>query len=250
MSTTTLEIDAPQLRASQLVAQPGTLPTLSIPMVGSVVPDIGTIWSYLAEPADLFGVAMPPREELAAAISVFAATFHQGTALVAANVTISEVDGAPQILLTGSAVQPLRRDAVRVGRLPAAPPHRVSDPWWRRMAARTTSQGEVDQCERWLNGHSLADGVFGGRPTLGALVFEIDGDLVGVDNPGPTSILDQLAQCGAIAPVGRVDASPSGFDRAWWVSPRYETHPVGEFDGTPLPVVTEVPAVPPFARWS
>lgn len=248
MSTTTREIDAPQLRATQLVARPGALPTITIPMARSVVPEVGAIWAYLAEPAEFFGIGMPSLGDLAAAISVFVKTFRNDTALVATNVTISEVDHAPQILVTGSAVRPLRRDAVYVGGPPVPPIHRESDPWWRRMAARTTSRAETDQCERWLNGRGLADGVGNGQPLLGALVFEIDGRVVGVENSEPTSILDQLALCGAIAAVDRIAGCPSDADRAWWLSPRYETHPVAELDGTPFAVEPE--AVPAFARWS
>jgi hypothetical protein len=34
----------------------------------------------------------------------------------------------------------------------------------------------------------------------------------------------------------------------WWVSPRYETHPVAELDGARLAVADG--AAPSFARWS
>lgn len=250
MSTTTLEIDTPQLRATQLIARPGTLPAITIPMTTSSVTDVEGIWRYLSEPAEFFGVPMPALNDLAAAISLFATTFANGPApvLVAASVTIAERDDTPQIVVTGSTVQPSRTEAVRVVGLASAPIHRAADPWWRRMAARTTSRAEVDQCERWLNGRGFADGVAEGQPLLGALVFEVGGGVIGVENPEPTSVLDQLAQCGAIATIDRVGECPADADRLWWLSPRYETHPVAELEGTWFTVDPD--AVPPFARWS
>ena len=251
MSMTTREIDTPQLCATQLVARPGTLPSITIPMTPSFVPDVDGIWRYLAEPAEFFGVRMPPLGDLATAISVFATASADGTrpALVAASVTITEADDAPRILVTGTAVQPSTSEAVLIGGALAAPAlHRATDPWWRRMAARTTSRAEVDQCERWLNGLGFADGLADGLPILGALVFEAEGDVLGVDNPEPTSVLDQLVQCGALAGIDRVAECRAGAERVWWVSPRYQTHPVAELDGVQFTV--DPPAVPPFARWS
>ena len=169
--------------------------------------------------------------------------------MVAASVTISDADGEPTIVVSSSAVQPLRRDAVRIAGDESVPQaHDANDPWWRRMAARTTSRGELDQRERWLNGRGYADGLSDGLPLLGALLFETSDGVVGVENPEPTSLLDQLARCGVIAPIRRVSASPSDARHVWWVSPRYETHPVVELDGTRFAVDDE--AVPPFARWS
>ena len=218
-------------------------------MLGSALPDVGAIWAYLAEPADFFGLAMPPLDDLTAAVSAFAATFPEDAALVATDVTISEVNRLPEILVTGSAVAPRRGDAVRIDGPRTPPLHQASDPWWRRMAARTTSRGELDQCQRWLNGRGFADGVSKvGRPLLGALVFEYDGAVVGVEDSEPTSVLDQMAQCGAIDEIDRVDECRTIADRVWWVSPRYRTHPVEELDGTAFPVDGD--AVPPLARWS
>jgi hypothetical protein len=251
MSMTTLEIDAPHVRAAQLIARPGTLPTIAIPMTSSSVPDVEGIWRHLGEAAEFFGVRMPGLPDLTAALTAFAATATRGgwPALIAANATIAETDGGPLVLVTGSAVQPMRREPVRIdGSRPMLPAPRPTDPWWRRMAARTTSRAEEDRCERWLNGRGYADGVSEGLPVLGALVFEADGDVVGVENPEPTSILDQLAQCGAIARVERATGWPADADRVWWVSPGYQTRPVAELDGRRWAVVPD--AVPPFARWS
>lgn len=251
MSTTALEIDAPQLCATRLVAHPGTLPTVTIPLTKACVPDVDGIWRYLHEPSEFFGYRMPNRNLLAAALSEFSATAwnRANPALLAASITIVEGDVAPQILVTGSEAQPLRPDAVRVALEDAVPPaHRSTDPWWRRMAARTTSRGELDQRERWLNGRGYADAVSEGVPMLGALVFETGGSIVGVENSEPTSVIDQLQQCGVITAIGRSPSRPTDAERVWWLSPRYETHPVAEIDGTSF--ATDVKAVPSFARWS
>jgi hypothetical protein len=246
-SVTAQETDTRQVCATQLITRPGTLPAITIPMTGGCPPDADHVWAYLQEPAEFFGVAMPGRLELTAALSDFAETV--GSALVATTVTIVEVAGAPRIAVAGTAVQPLRAEAVRIAPDESVPHlHRASDPWWRRMAARTTSRGELDQRERWLNGLGFADALSDGEPILGALVFETPGGVVAVENPEPTSVLDQLARCGAMTPTTMVSTLPADAERVWWVSPRYETHPVAELAGTPLAVVNE--AVPSFARWS
>lgn len=241
---TALEIDTPQLRATQLVARPGTLPTITFPMTRGHSVDVDGLWEYLYQPADFFGVPMPHRDDLAAAIAGLT-----GSALTAVSLTIAEADGLPQILVSGAPVTPVRHLEVRIaGADPMAPTQHVADPWWRRMAARTTSRGEVDQFERWLNGRGYADAVVAHVPVLGALVFDTGSGVVGVENPEPISTLDQLERCGAIAKIGHVDVPPADAERAWWISPRYETHPVVEIDGTRFAVDTAV--VPPFTRWS
>lgn len=246
-SVSAQEADTRQVCATQLITRPGTLPAITIPMTGGSRPDADRVWSYLRDPAEFFGIPMPGQHELTAALSDFAATI--SSALVAATVTIVEVGGSPSIAVSGTAVQPLRPVAVRIAPDESVPhAHRASDPWWRRMAARTTSRGELDQRERWLNGRGFVDALSDGEPLLGALVFETPGGVVGLENPEPTSVLDQLARCGAIAPTTLVSALPADAERVWWVSPRYETHPVAELAGTRFAVATE--AVPSFARWS
>ena len=248
---TTREIDTPQLRATQLTARPGTLPTLTVPMNGRSAVDVDHIWRHLAEPADFFGVQMPGRADLSAAITAFVTAFPEGAdpALVAMTMTIAENDEAPQILVTGSTRQPLIDQAVHVaGELGVAPLHRASDPWWQRMAARTTSRAASDRCERWLEDRGFADALSEGQPLVGALVCEVNGRLVGVENPEPTSLLDQLTECGVISALDRVAQCPPDAVRAWWVSPRYETHPVAQLSGSPIAV--DPGLVPAFARWT
>lgn len=247
-SVTAVEPDSGTLCAAQLITRPGTLLTITIPMAGGRQPDVDRIWHYLQEAAEFFGIPMPEPTEFTAALADFAAE-RTGPTLIAASVTIVDGAGAPEILVSGTAVQPRRPDAVRVAGDQSVPQaHRPTDPWWQRMAARTTSKGELDQRERWLNGTGYADGLSDGEPLLGALVFETPDGVVGVENPEPTSVLDQLAHCGVIAPIGRVAAPPTDAERVWWVSPRYETHPVAELDGRRFAV--EIEAVPSFARWS
>ena len=221
---------------------------MTFPMVGDRLPDPAALWDYLREPAEFFAVPMPRPDELVSAISDFVATSPPSAGARAVSVTIGDVDGAPQILVSGVTVTPFRSAAVRVANAdPVSPPHASTDPWWRRMAARTTSRAHVDQLERWLEGRGFADGVVTGVPLLGALVVGTGDDVVGVENPEPTSILRQLTHCGAVSVIAEVDACPPDVTRAWWVSPRFETHPVVELAGRRLDVDAVAPA---FARWA
>lgn len=246
-SVTAPESDAPYVRASQLITRPGTLPAITIPIAKGRWPDVDGIWSYLREPAEFFGIAMPGPAALTGALTEFAAT--TDAALTAASVVIVETDGESEVVVTGAAVQPLRSTPVRICADDSVPhAHRASDPQWRRMAARTTSRAEVDQRERWLDGRGYADALSGGEPLLGALVVETSRGVLGVENPEPTSVLDQLTACGATAPITRAAQPPAGAVRAWWVSPAFETHPVAELAGVHLP--SDVEAAPSFARWT
>lgn len=246
-SVTAPESDAPYVRATQLITRPGTLPAITIPIATGRWPDVDGIWSYLREPAEFFGIAMPEPAVLAVALTDFAATTE--AALTAASVVIVETDGESEVVVTGVAVQPLRSTPVRICADDSVPhAHRASDPQWRRMAARTTSRGEVDQRERWLNGRGYADALSGGEPLLGALVVQTQRGVLGVENPEPTSVLDQLTACGATAPTTRAAQPPADAVRAWWVSPTFETHPVAELAGVHLP--SDAEAAPSFARWT
>ena len=247
---TTLEPDSRTLCAAQLIARPGTSPTTTIPMVTGGRPDADVVWRHLGEAAEFFGIPMPAPGDVAAALSDFTAGIADAApTLIAASVTVVDSGRGAQIVVSGAAVRPLRPEPVRIaGEQSSRHAHRASDPWWQRMAARTVSQGEVDQCERWLNGRGYADGLSDGQPLLGALVFQTSEGWAGVENTEPTSVLDQLTECGAVANIARIASPPADAERVWWVSPRYETHPVAELDGRPLTVDLE--AVPSFARWS
>lgn len=246
-SVTAPESDAPNVRATQLITRPGTLPTITIPIVKGRWPDVDGIWSYLREPAEFFGIAMPAPAALTVALTDFAAI--TDVAFTAASVVIVETDGESEVVVTGAAIRPVSSTSVRICVDDSVPhAHRVSDPQWRRMAAQTTSRGELDQRQRWLDGCGYADVLSGGEPLLGALVMDTPRGILGVENPEPTSVLDQLTECGAAAPITRVAQPPADAVRAWWVSPTFETHPVAELAGVHLP--SDVEAAPSFARWT
>ena len=246
----THEIDTPLITATQVITRLGSYPTITVPMVAGVAPDADGIWSFLQEPADFFDVPMPDLDVLRAALNRFAvATGARDRALIAATITLVEIAALPDFVVTGRAVDRVRATGVRVLGCDAAlhgPGN--TDPVWLRMAARTTSRGPVDQIRRWLNGAGYADGVpaetCAGAPLLGALVFETAGTLVGIDNPEPTSILDQLEGSGVTTGIRRVDERPAVADRAWWISPEFETHPVVSIDDASYDVAAE--PWPPF----
>jgi hypothetical protein len=238
------EIDTPLIPVTQVIERLGSQPTITVPVIAGVAPDVDGIWRYLNEPAEFFGVPMPERDALHAALDRFAgATAALDRALIATTVTVLEIDGMPDFVVTGAVVAPIASTAVRiVGCDPGPRVPRATDPSWLRMAARTTSRAAVDQIQRWLNGRGYADGTLAGVPMLGALVFDTATGLVGIDNPEPTSVLDLLDRCGVITGIRRVDVRPTGAHRAWWISPTFKTHPVANIDDT----VFDVEDRPPF----
>ncbi len=253
------EIDTPVLPVMQLIAHPGTNPTMTFPIVGGgvvgVEPDVDAIAHHLAEPAQFFGIPIPSRRALSAALAEFAraAAARAGRDVVAASVTLLHADGRTRVVVTGELVEAFRRDAVRIAGCdaPVSTPRRT-DPHWRRMAARTTSMGEADQLRRWLDGRGYVDAVATtagsgcGAPFLGALVFDTGTVSCGLENPEPTSVLHQLERCGVIEHVERVDVCPEDAERAWWISPMFETHPVERVDQRIFR--PDMSAPPPFAR--
>ena len=140
------EISRPLLPATHLVAHPGTSPTVTVPVLSGGRPDVDALWSFLAETAHFFGIPMPGP-----------------VPMVAVSVTVVELDGAAQFVVTGAEVRPIRSEPVRIDVCDVPfPLTRSGDPLWRRMAARTTSRGAEDQLRRWLEGRGYADGVSGG----------------------------------------------------------------------------------------
>jgi hypothetical protein len=231
----THEIDTPLIPLAQVIERLGSQPTITVPMLAGEVPDLDGIWRHLSEPAEFFGVPMLEREALDAALHRFAGvTAGRNRALIAATVTVLEIDSRPDVVVTGNVVDPMVSTAVRIARCDPGPQVPcATDPLWLRMAARTTSRAAVDQIQRWLTDGGYADGVPAvGAPLLGALVFDTDAGLVGIDNPEPTSILDLLDRCGATTGIRRVDVRPSDARRAWWISPGFQTHPVASIDDT------------------
>jgi hypothetical protein len=257
------EIGHPMFPATQVMAHPGTHPTITVPVVAGRSPDVDALWAFLAEPAEFFGFAMPGRADLSDAMSKFVTAVGDtavgdtavgdapDTKVWSLGVTVAECGGAAQFVVTGAAVQLARREAVRIDVCDAAFPRtRPADPRWRRMAARTTSRAEEDQLRRWLDRRGYVDAVSSGAalgvPFLGALVFERAGDVCGVEHVEPTSILTQLERCGAVGSMRRADNCPADAERVWWISPGYERHPVDSIGATSY--VVDETAIPAFAR--
>lgn len=218
-------LDVVAIAPAELVGRLGAHPTVTVPIYQGRTVDTAWLWQYLAEPTDYFGLTMPSEADLGAAVARFSGQ------LVAATVTI--VDGG-RCAVTGAPTQVYAPDPVRIGwrdsdwTAPAA-----TDERWLRMAARTTSLGTVDLLLRRLAEQDCADGIAPGRdvtpPVAGALVLDVGAELVGVENPEPVSILEQLQACGVVRPVVRRDVVPvDAVLRAWWISPQYRTQPVSQ----------------------
>lgn len=218
-------LDVVAIAPAELVGRLGANPTVTVPIYQGRTVDTAWLWNHLAEPADYFGLTMPTQAALGAAV----APFSIGPALVAATVTI--VDGG-RCAVTGTPSQIHAPEPVRIGRRDSdwtAPA--LTDEQWLRMAARTTSLGTVDLLLRRLAEAGCVDGIGPGPDVtpavVGALVLDVGEALVGVDNPEPVSILDQLQACGVMRPTVRRGSVPvDAVRRAWWISPQYCTHPV------------------------
>ena len=246
-------MSGPRISATHLVAHPGASPSVTVPIVdiggivGAAVPDVDEMWAHLAESADFFGLAIPSAAALAEALRVFVGARVSAPTLTAATVTL--VAGEGRFVVTGTAVRPVRFDAVRIERVDGEIPLTVpEDPHWRRMAARTTSRADRDGLRRWLAERGAADAVCTHGPFvpfLGALIYERDGEALGVENPEPVSLLAQLQRSGAIEGVRRVSVGPAVDGPVWWLSPDYELHPVSAIGDTAHPVSDGAPS---FAR--
>ncbi|MGX9672340.1 hypothetical protein [Mycobacterium sp. HM-7] len=227
--------DVAAIAPAELVDRLGAYPTVTVPIYQGRTVDTAWLWHHLAEPADYFGLTMPTQTDLDLAL----APFSSGPALVAATVTIT---GEGRCAATSAPSQVYAPEPVRIGwrdgdwTAPAA-----TDEQWLRMAARTTSLGTVDLLLRRLAERGCVDGIGPGpdvTPAVaGALVLDIGAELVGVDNPEPVSILEQLQACGVMRAVARRAAVPVDQVRhAWWISPLYRTQPVAQFGDHAVPV--------------
>ena len=143
------EIGRPLLPATHLVAHPGTCPTATVPVLDGRPPDVGELWTFLAEVAGFFGVPMPQPEAIGiwAAVSGLSVAVGPivervvGDAMVAISVTVVELAGSPEFVVTGREIRPSRSEPVRIDVCDVSfPLTRATDPLWRRMAARTTSR--------------------------------------------------------------------------------------------------------------
>ncbi len=226
----TLEfVSAEFVSASALVAGLGAHPTLTAPLRCGRTADVAPLWRRLDEAARFFGTAIPPVTALHDAVHGFLAetAARYGEVTVAARIQLLEVGGHAGFVVSGTVIEPVRAEPVAVAVRPGPVEDRT--PHWRRMAARTSSAAEADLHERELRGAGYADVVYGdgaliGGPRLGALIVETRAGMTGLGT-------DRLM---LLQPAGLLDTEVSGAEsvvlaetkRAWWVSPRFETHPV------------------------
>jgi len=232
--------DAPLVSAPALVAALGTHPALTVPLVSGRAPDTGLIWARLDEAARFFGHDIPPVTALRDTLAGFLdeATARHGRVTLAARVMVAEVDGRARFVVSGSVIDAVRSEPV-VLTVTSAPDSGPA-PHWCRMAARTTSQAESDRTERDLRAGGYVDEVFLDvelvhRPRLGALIFGTAGGAVGIG----ADRLDLLAAAGLLDGVRYSDEPVpiSGTTHAWWVSPRFEIHPVSAIGARRFEVV-------------
>lgn len=224
------ESDAPLVSAPALVAALGTHPALTVPLVSGHTPDTALIWTRLDETARFFGTDIPPATALRDTVQDFLdeTTLRYGQVALAARVMVVEIDGRARFVMTASVIDPVRSEPVVLNI--TSGPADESVPHWRRMAARTTSRAESDRAERELRAGGYADETFTDgelvhRPRLGALIFGTADGAVGTG----ADRLDLLRAAGRLDGVRYSDepVPTSGTTHAWWVSPRFETHPVG-----------------------
>lgn len=232
----------PLISVTTIVTDLGSHPAVTFPLISGETPDVNWAWDYLASPADYFGMTMPSRDELRSAVERFAASAAAGARLsrVAATIMLIEADGRGQFVITGVPGHWFDPTPVRihVSSDVSWPAARSTDPLWRRMAARTASRGDVDQLRRWLTGAGFVDlvNLHGessiGPPALGALLFDHGHRLIGLDAPGPASVLGLMERCGAVRAgmiTGQTEFIASGpAASAWWISPLFEVHPVDQ----------------------
>jgi hypothetical protein len=230
-----------------------TTPSVTVPLVGGRQVNARPIWDYLRSPAEFFEIPLPGVDDLSAALGDFCAAAEHASGVIAATVSLVSVGAQPHFVVTGTVVEAFEADpvAIHVDENMLRFASRPADPQWKQMADRTTARAQLDQIQRWLTDHGYADAVqtLGGRsvgaPLLGALVFEVGSELVGLEHSDSAdSILYGLMRCGAVLPdaIGRGQRSidPRHVDRSWWISPNFETHPVSaigdvRLDATPVP---------------
>ena len=231
-------LDVAAIAPAELVGRLGAYPTVTVPIYQGRTVDMARLWQHLAEPADYFGLTMPPEADLGAAVARFSGQ------LVAATITI--VDGG-RCAVMGTPSQVYAPAPVRIGRRDrewTAPAAR--DERWLRMAARTTSLATVDHLLRQLAEQDCVDGIAPGPdvtpPVAGALVLDVGAEWVGVENPEPVSIIEQLHTCGVVrSVVSRAAVPVDAVRHAWWISPRYRTHPVAQLGDRTVPVDSSYP---------
>ena len=234
------ESDAPLVSAPALIAALGTHPALTVPLVCGRAPDAGLIWARLDETARFFGVAIPPVTALRDTVAGFLdeATARHGQVALAARVMVVDLDGQARFVVSATVIDPVRAEPVVLALTSGPDPGPV--PHWRRMAARTTSRAESDLAEAGLHAAGYVDEVFSDgelvhRPRWGALIFDTAAGAVGTG----ADRLDLLQAAGLLDGVRYSDepVPVSSTTYAWWVSPRFETHPVSAIGARRFEVV-------------
>jgi hypothetical protein len=241
------DISTPIIDPVELITGLGGYPTVTFPIRRDRPVDVGALWEFISEPAEFFGLAVPPIDEFRDAVGRFAAAAAEGSsaALLAARLTL--VGG--RVVVSGTPGAAFESTAVRIGRLdPREAPVHADDAYWLRMAGRTVSSAATDDVLRALRERGSADGIPAGAavaaPLSGALVIDTGEGTIGIGNDEPLSILDQLRDCGLLADLPRrTEVVGADVQRAWWISPRFATHPVALLGECALPVD---PNQPPF----
>ena len=178
-------------------------------MVSGAVPDADGIWSFLQEPAGFFGVPMPDRDVLHAALNAIRRRGCPRDARVDRRRRDTAGDrGLPDFVVTGRVVPRCARPGCGCwARCRSALPAR-------QRSGLAADGGPHDQPRRRRPDPAVVERRRvrrrrpGGNPRGGSTPrrtgFETAATLVGIDNPEPTSILDQLEG------VRRDDRDPPG----------------------------------------
>ncbi len=213
----------PLVTAPTLMSGLGSHPAVTVPLVPGRPPATALIWQRLATVADFYGTEIPDADALGTALTAFLDRAGPGATL-AADVLVVPIHGRTQFLVSGAPIAPHRSEPVALAVQPFQPvPH------WRRVAADTTSRAADDLAARELAAAGYVDSVDVdgdriGRPARGALIFDGDRSRIGTG----TSVLDLLIATGLADDMTRTDdtVDVSLATTAWYVSPRFEIHPV------------------------
>lgn len=221
---------APLVTAPALVAGLGAHPALTVPLVCGRPTGTAEIWRRLDEAARFFGAEIPPVSALHDALHGFLAeaAARHGQVTVAAQIQLIEVDGQNEFVVAGTVIDATRPEPVALAAQRG--PLQDRTPHWRRMAARTSSRAEARLVEQDLNARGYADvvtvdGALIGNPRLGALIVETADGKTGL-GADVLTLLQAAGLLDAAVPCTDLPLALSGAKRVWWVSPRFETHPV------------------------
>ncbi len=213
----------PLVTAPTLISALGSHPALTAPLVAGRPPATAFIWRRLAAVADFYGTEIPAIDALSDALDGLLERADPG-AVVAADVLVVPIDGRTQFLVSGAMIEPHRGEPVALAVRPYLPM-----PRWRRMAVDTTSRAADDLAGRDLAAAGYvdvadADGDRIGRPQRGALFFDTHRGRIGTG----ADALELLIAAGMIDDLPRSDepTEVGNAAAAWFVSPRFEIHPV------------------------